>query len=68
MYAVEGAAGLDVVHERAGHIDAFEFEYGTRVEVAGIEPASFSLSPGILRAQPVKFVSRRLATGAGRRP
>jgi site-specific DNA recombinase len=30
-----------------------EFEYGTRVEVAGIEPASFDVSTGLLRAQPV---------------
>jgi len=37
------------------------------VEVAGIEPASFSLSPGILRAQPVTLLGRLLATGAGRR-
>ena len=37
------------------------------VEVAGIEPASFGLSPGILRAQPVTFLGRLLATGAGRR-
>jgi len=37
------------------------------VEVAGNEPASFSLSPGILRAQPVIVLDRRLATGAGRR-
>ena len=28
-----------------------EFEYGTRVEVAGIEPASFSFAVGLLRAQ-----------------
>ena len=38
------------------------------VEVAGIEPASFGFSPGILRAQPLTFVSRRLANGTGRRP
>jgi hypothetical protein len=38
------------------------------VEVAGIEPASFNLSPSLLRAQPVTFLDRRLATGAGRRP
>jgi site-specific DNA recombinase len=30
-----------------------EFEYETRVEVAGIEPASFEASSGLLRAQPV---------------
>jgi hypothetical protein len=35
------------------------------VEVAGIEPASFSLSPSILRAQPVTFLGRQLATGIG---
>jgi len=29
-----------------------EFEYGTRVEVAGIEPASSGFSVGLLRAQP----------------
>ena len=29
-----------------------EFEYETRVEVAGIEPASFGFSSGLLRAQP----------------
>ena len=38
------------------------------VEVAGIEPASFGFSPGILRAQPLIFVGRRLANGTGRRP
>jgi len=31
-----------------------EFEYETRVEVAGIEPASFDVSSGLLRAQPVR--------------
>jgi hypothetical protein len=31
-----------------------EFEYGTRVEVAGIEPASSGFSVGLLRAQPAK--------------
>ncbi len=30
-----------------------EFEYGTQVEVAGIEPASSGFSLGLLRAQPV---------------
>jgi len=34
-----------------------EFEYGTRVEVAGIEPASFGLSTGLLRAQPMGGIS-----------
>jgi hypothetical protein len=37
------------------------------VEVAGIEPASFSLSPSILRAQPVIFLGLLLATGVGRK-
>ena len=36
------------------------------VEVAGIEPASFGLSSGILRAQPVSFLGRLLATGVGK--
>ncbi len=31
-----------------------EFEYGTRVEAAGIEPASFGISAGLLRAQPTE--------------
>ena len=37
------------------------------MEVAGIEPASFDLSPSILRAQPVTFLGHLLATGTGRR-
>ena len=41
-----------------------EFEYETRVEVAGIEPASSGFSTGLLRAQPVagsrdRFRNRR---------
>lgn len=36
------------------------------MEVAGIEPASSGLSPGILRAQPMTFLGRLLATGVGR--
>jgi hypothetical protein len=31
VYAVEGAAGLDVVHERAGHIDACRLGVATSV-------------------------------------
>jgi hypothetical protein len=37
------------------------------VEVAGIEPASFSLSPSILRAQSMIFLGHRLVIDAGRR-
>ena len=37
------------------------------VEVAGIEPASFSLSPSILRAQSMIFLGYRLVIDAGRR-
>ena len=36
-----------------------EFEYGTRVEVAGIEPASSGFSLGLLRAQPVRDCRER---------
>ena len=45
-----------------------EFEYGTRVEVAGIEPASFSTSPGLLRAQPAADFLAPAVTQASRRP
>jgi len=37
------------------------------VEVAGIEPASFSTSPGLLRAQPAVFFSAPAITQARRR-
>jgi hypothetical protein len=37
------------------------------VEVAGIEPASFGLSPSILRAQSMIFLGHRLVIDAGRR-
>jgi len=37
------------------------------VEVAGIEPASFSLSPSILRAQSMIVLDHRLVIDAGRR-
>ena len=43
------------------------FEYGTRVEVAGIEPASFSTSPGLLRAQLALLFSASAITQARRR-
>jgi predicted short-subunit dehydrogenase-like oxidoreductase (DUF2520 family) len=39
----------------------------TLVEVAGIEPASFSTSPGLLRAQPAVFFSAPAVTQASRR-
>ena len=52
-----------------GVFNVSEFEYGTRVEVAGIEPASFSFASGLLRAQPVRgFSGLPLATGTGGRP
>lgn len=38
-----------------------------RVEVAGIEPASFRLSTGLLRAQPVEDFGPAVVTGAGNR-
>ena len=38
------------------------------VEVAGIEPASFSTSPGLLRAQPAVDFSAPAVTQASRRP
>jgi hypothetical protein len=41
-----------------------QFEYGTRVEVAGIEPASFSTSPGLLRAQLAVLFSAPAVTQA----
>ena len=44
-----------------------EFQYGTPVEVAGIEPASFSTSPGLLRVQPAAFFSAPAVTQASRR-
>jgi hypothetical protein len=44
---------------RAGRSDS-----GTRVEVAGIEPASFSTSPGLLRAQPAVLFSAPAVTQA----
>jgi hypothetical protein len=37
------------------------------VEVAGIEPASFSTSPGLLRAQPASLFSAPAVLQAGRR-
>jgi len=42
-----------------GVFNVSEFEYGTRVEVAGIEPASSGISVGLLRAQPVMDCRRR---------
>jgi hypothetical protein len=44
-----------------------EFEYGTCVEVAGIEPASFGASPGLLRAQLALLFSAPAITQARRR-
>jgi len=35
------------------------------VEVAGIEPASFSISTGLLRAQPVEGFGLPVVTGVG---
>jgi hypothetical protein len=37
------------------------------VEVAGIEPASFGTSPGLLRAQPASFFSAPAVLQASRR-
>jgi hypothetical protein len=37
------------------------------VEVAGIEPASFSFSAGLLRAQPVEGFGPVVVTGVGER-
>jgi hypothetical protein len=44
-----------------------EFEYGDLVEVAGIEPASFGTSPGLLRAQPALLFSAPAVMQASRR-
>jgi len=41
--------------------------FGRNVEVAGIEPASFSTSPGLLRAQPAVCFSAPAVTQASRR-
>lgn len=43
-----------------------EFEYGTRVEVAGIEPASSGPATGLLRAQPAPCFSAPPVPQAGR--
>ena len=50
-----------------GIFTASGFGYGTRVEVAGIEPASFGTSPGLLRAQPAVVFSAPAVSQASRR-
>jgi len=44
-----------------------ELVHGDLVEVAGIEPASFSTSPGLLRAQPALLFSAPAVMQASRR-